>query len=686
MAYTRQQFIDEIAPLAQQDMAKTGILASVTIAQAVLESGDGNSTLTQRANNLFGIKGSYNGQSATFATQEYVNGGYVTVNAAFRSYPSWSASIADHSALLSNSRYNLSGVTDYREACNTLQNKGYATAPNYASTLISLIEQNNLAKYDTATASSTENTVDYAAKLVETALSQEGNTGGQPYWSFMGFGYRVAWCACFVSWCANQAGISTDIIPRTALVHDFRTFAESKGRFYYKGNYTPKAGDIFINESNGASHTGIVVSSDGTMYNTIEGNSSDQCRQRSYPLTNPSLTGFFSPNYPAYSAGSTSQSSSGSSNTVYAKTVLAYLHDISKDKKQATQDIPTASISSTFFSQSEFTNVQLLVFHGKKCFIPVVEDSVKWQLQRRDYPGTLTFTIIPDDTLKFEEGDAVQFRWNNKKIFFGFLFKKKISEDGKMDCTCYDQLRYFKNKDTYVYKMKRLDEVIRMIADDFGLKAGKLDNTQYKIPSRIEDNKTLFDIVGNAIDETLMAKRKLYVLYDDFGALRLRNVTDMVLDLLIDSETGQEYSYESSIDGETYNKVKLSYSNDQIKARELYIAKDADTIAKWGVLQYYETIQSNNQSETGQSSGSAATSLKNKADSLLELYDAKERTLSVSGCFGDTRVRAGSSVVVQLKIDGKQVTQFMMVEKVTHTFKDLTHTMDVTLRGGDFSA
>ena len=256
-----------------------------------------------------------------------------------------------------------------------------------------------------------------------------------------------------------------------------------------------------------------------------------------------------------------------------------------------------------------------------------------------------------------------------------------------MECTCYDQLRYFKNKDTYVYKMKRLDEVIKMIADDFGLKAGKLANTQYKIPSRIEDNQTLFDIIGNGLDATLLAKQKLYVLYDDFGSLRLRNVANMKLQILIDCETAQGYSYESSIDGETYNKVKLSYSNDQIQARELYIAKDSSTITQWGVLQYYETVNSNNQAETGQgSSATTVTSLKNKADSLLELYDAKEKTLSISGCFGDTRVRAGSSVMLQLDVDGQEILQYMMVEKVTHTFEDLTHTMDLTLRGGDFSA
>ena len=142
----QQAFLAKIIPLAQADMKKTKILASLTIAQAILESGWGLSGLTLRSNNLFGIKG----QGVNSATFEYINGKRIDIVAGFKAYPDWETSIADHSGLfLRLSRYkNLIGCTDYKQACKNVQADGYATAPNYADSLIKLIEQYKLYQYD----------------------------------------------------------------------------------------------------------------------------------------------------------------------------------------------------------------------------------------------------------------------------------------------------------------------------------------------------------------------------------------------------------------------------------------------------------------------------------------------------------------------------------------------------------
>lgn len=147
---TDKEFLDKIKPLVIADMESTGILASLTAAQAFIESNKGNSGLTQSANNLFGMKGTYNGQSVTMKTKEYVNGAYVVVNAAFRKYPDWLTSIRDHSGLFNRlSRYkNLRGEKDYKTACKNVQADGYATSPSYADTLIRIIEQYKLYEWD----------------------------------------------------------------------------------------------------------------------------------------------------------------------------------------------------------------------------------------------------------------------------------------------------------------------------------------------------------------------------------------------------------------------------------------------------------------------------------------------------------------------------------------------------------
>jgi uncharacterized FlgJ-related protein len=147
---TTNEFISKIGSFAMVDQKKTGILASLTIAQAILESNWGKSGLTTSANNLFGIKGAYKGQSITMPTTEYRNGIKKTENATFRKYPSWAESLEDHSSLfLRLDRYkNLRGETDYKTACKNVQSDGYATDPAYASKLIGLIEKYNLTKYN----------------------------------------------------------------------------------------------------------------------------------------------------------------------------------------------------------------------------------------------------------------------------------------------------------------------------------------------------------------------------------------------------------------------------------------------------------------------------------------------------------------------------------------------------------
>lgn len=145
-------FIMQISRGAVEGMRKYGILPSVTMAQAILESGWGESGLTKASNNLFGIKagGSWSGAVVNYPTKEYVNGQYINTTADFRAYDSLDASMEDHGAFLASlSRYaNIIGVKDYKTVCQLLQQDGYATAPNYADSLIALIEQYNLAAYD----------------------------------------------------------------------------------------------------------------------------------------------------------------------------------------------------------------------------------------------------------------------------------------------------------------------------------------------------------------------------------------------------------------------------------------------------------------------------------------------------------------------------------------------------------
>ncbi|MBC1436140.1 GW domain-containing glycosaminoglycan-binding protein [Listeria rocourtiae] len=157
ISYTnsQQEFLNKIVPDAQKLQREHGVLTSVTIAQAILESGWGKSGLTQQANNLFGIKGSYEGESITMNTKEFFNNSWTTIDAPFREYPSYYESLEDHALLFVNgpswnpNKYaGLVGEEDYKKVAQIIEDGGYATDPNYAEQLIATVETYGLAKYD----------------------------------------------------------------------------------------------------------------------------------------------------------------------------------------------------------------------------------------------------------------------------------------------------------------------------------------------------------------------------------------------------------------------------------------------------------------------------------------------------------------------------------------------------------
>ena len=131
--------------------------------------------------------------------------------------------------------------------------------------------------------------------LVDIAISQIGNVGGETYWRWYGFGSRVAWCAIFVSWVADQAGyLDAGIIPRFASCAVGVQWFTSRGQWKERG-YIPAPGDLIFFDWNGsgtADHVGIVERVEGGHVHTIEGNSSDSVRRRSYPLNSNRILGY----------------------------------------------------------------------------------------------------------------------------------------------------------------------------------------------------------------------------------------------------------------------------------------------------------------------------------------------------------------------------------------------------------
>lgn len=318
-----------------------------------------------------------------------------------------------------------------------------------------------------------------------------------------------------------------------------------------------------------------------------------------------------------------------------------------------------------------------------KIFLPLVCDGISWETERKGVPGKLTFRVLKDEVINFLEGSRVTFRVNDKPVFYGFVFTKSRDRDQIISVVAYDQLRYFKNKDVFFYKEQTASEVLASLAKDFKLILGTVEDTEHEIPQRYEDNVTLFDIVQYALDETYTATQKRFVLFDDFGKIALKSVEDMKVLISIQADTAENFSYSSSIDSNTYNKIKLYHDDKEGGEREVYISpsdKTSDDALRaegeqnqkdWGILQECEKYDPKQISDP-----------QKRADDLLKLKNKKRRSLSIQRAIGDLRVRAGSSVFVSMLLGDIEVNDWMTVEKVTHQFADNEHFMNLEVTGG----
>lgn len=494
---------------------------------------------------------------------------------------------------------------------------------------------------------------------------QEQGTNQTKYGKWFGMN-GAPWCHMFVSWCANQAGISSGIVPKTASTTTGMNWFKQKGKFKYKGSYTPKRGDIIYFKT-GRSHVGIVEYVKNGQVHTVEGNSGNRVKRRSYALSEKTITGYGVPSYPN---GPTPTGSSSSAEKKTSKEELAYLKRILKGKNPIAE-----TVEGEVEEVPNATNLRLSVRikNGTRYFEVPVEDGMKVVLERCGTPGKLTFTTIYDKEFQFQEGNLVKVLINKVCFFQGFIFSKNRDKKNLIEVTAYDQLRYLKNKDIIIYKNKTATEVIKQIAAKYQLKVGTLEDTKYKM-SKVEDDQTLFDIIQTALDNTLMTKGQLYIFYDDCGKLTLKNISKMKTnDCLIDKETAENYKYKTTIDEEVYNQIKLVYENKEKGSYDVYMTQDKKTIHEWGLLQYLEKIDT---PDVG----------KLKAEALIHTYNQKKRTFSIEGAFGNPKVRAGCLIPVILNLEDKKIRNYLLVEKVTHEFKNCQHKMNLTLSGGSFSA
>lgn len=295
-------------------------------------------------------------------------------------------------------------------------------------------------------------------------------------------------------------------------------------------------------------------------------------------------------------------------------------------------------------------------------------ESCEWVTNRTGQPGKFTFTYLKDKDATFTEGDVVRFSVDGQLQFYGWVFTRSETRWGEVSVTCYDRLRYLKANASYTFYAQSAGDILRQIAGDLQLDVGTVEDTGYKLPSLVEQDQTCLDILQTAIEQTLLNTGRVFVLYDDGQGLALQEAANMMSDVVIgDRSLLTDYTYTTDIDKQTYNSIKLVRPNEETGRADVYIQEDSGTIGQWGLLQLYQKVDGD----------ANEAQIKAQAAATLEYYNRVLKTLKISS-LGVPGLHAGQMILVKAEGMGDTgVSQYVMLERVSHRWENGVHTMDL---------
>ena len=298
-----------------------------------------------------------------------------------------------------------------------------------------------------------------------------------------------------------------------------------------------------------------------------------------------------------------------------------------------------------------------------------VKGGVTWSTDRIGSPAKLEFTLMKDFLAAYHEGDPVMLAVDGKVIFRGYVFSKQKNDKGEIATVCYDQLRYLKASQTYNWENYNLAEAVQHIATDFQLKVGSLPDTGYRLPYGHFQEQTLMDTIAYYQTVTTVNTGIIWVFYDDDGELTLKKAEDMTSGVVLgDNSLSTGYTYETSIDKDTYNQIKLVRPNEETGRADVYMGLSEETIAQWGILQLYEVVDEELN----------PAQIEEMVKQRLAYHNRVSRTLTLP-CFGVPSIRAGAIVQVYIPTLGDiELNQRMLIDSAVHKFSSKDHTMTLT--------
>ena len=272
----------------------------------------------------------------------------------------------------------------------------------------------------------------------------------------------------------------------------------------------------------------------------------------------------------------------------------------------------------------------------------------------------------PNNLLKLANGSIVSFHVNGVGFFFGYIFSIGTDMNENYQITAYDSLRYLKNSDIYNFeKGTTASGIFEKICKDYSIKYKVNVPTNYKPEPYQFTNKTLYSMIKRGMDLASINDKKRYFITDNFGTLTWDELSANKTNIQLgDGSLLTSYTYETSIDTDTYNQIKLYSETKKENKIDVWIVKDTNNIKRWGVLQLLKQVD-----DTLNSS-----QVRQMAEDLLSVKNRQTETLKLTGD-GILELVCGKGVKVVIGREG--IDKWLWITSSTHTFTKNSHTMDL---------
>lgn len=271
----------------------------------------------------------------------------------------------------------------------------------------------------------------------------------------------------------------------------------------------------------------------------------------------------------------------------------------------------------------------------------------------------------PNNVLKLSNGSIVSFIVDKVGFFFGYVFKIGTDADENYKITCYDQMRYLKNKDVYTTKNLTASNIFAKVCQDYDLKY-EIKIPSYYIPEPyIHSDKTLYQIINRGRELANINEKAQYFVVDRFGTLTWSEFSYEKTNIQLgDSSLMTSFTYEKSIDDDTYNQIKLYRDNENTGKRDVWLVKDNDNIKKWGTLQFLKKADDDVN----------AVQIRQTAENYLKVKNRETEKLKIQA-EGILDLTAGRGI--KFVLGRENIDRWMWITSCTHTFTKYSHIMDL---------